>query len=72
MNILKISDFIDSCVIFHIKECKYINCSNCSFVNNLMEIYILNYRDENYENQAKIMHKFLEENYANFYLIIVF
>ena len=37
-----------------------------------MEIYILNYRDENYENQAKIMHKFLEENYANFYLIIVF
>ena len=50
-DLKKISNFIDSYVIFHIKECKFTNCSNCSFVDNLMKIYILNYRDENYENQ---------------------
>ena len=50
-DLKKISDFIDSCVMFHIKECKYINGSNCSLVDNLMKIYILNYQHENYENQ---------------------
>ena len=50
-DLKKIGDFIDSCIMFYIKGCKHINCSNCSFVDNLMKVYILSYRDENYENQ---------------------
>ena len=50
-DLKKIGDFIDSCIMFYIKECKYINRSNCSFVDDLMKVYILNCRDENYENQ---------------------
>ena len=58
--------------MFRIKECKYINCSNCSFADKLIKFYVLNYPDENYENQVKIIHEFLEENSTNFYLMIVF
>ena len=41
-DLKKISDFIDSCVMFRIKECKYINCSNCSFADKLIKFYVLN------------------------------
>ena len=69
-NLKKISDFIDSCVMFHVKNCKYINCSNCSFVDHLAKIYIINYQDENQKNQVKIIHEFLEEYFGDFYLMI--
>ena len=56
--------------MFHVKTYKYINCSNCSFVDHLAKICIINYQDENPENQVKIIHEFLEEYFGDFYLMI--
>ena len=35
-----------------------------------MKIYIINYQDENQENQLKIIHEFLEEYFGDFHLMI--
>ena len=50
----KSGDFIDSCVMFHAKNCEYRICLNCFFVDDLTKIYVItNYQDENQENQVK-------------------
>ena len=77
----KIGDFIDLCVMFHVKNCKYKICSNCIFVGDiyafvdvvyLTNIFIISYQDENQENQVKILHEFSEEYFGNFCSMTVF